>query len=309
MGKTSKMQENDAQKLVIFTGKGGVGKSLLSLSYAYALAQQVSKGPKKQKVLHIELNEQSFVSAFYSDYKACFEPQKPRHCDLDNLYCTYWTWQDCLFEYLSHLLKFESMVKLFFNNPVSRNILNLAPGLSDLAILGKFTSVPRKHGPQHDFDYLVLDAPSTGHLLAMLRAPAALAKAAPVGLMVEQSRSIQDCLKSKVCKLYVVSLPEVLPMSESLELCNTLQNELNIEAEVIVNKYLNITSQKSSEQQENIGEFSNWVLSRLQQQEQAQLELQKNKISYRVVHWVLGLKEANSILAKVGHVFFAKKDQ
>ncbi len=295
MGKTSKMQENDTQKLVIFTGKGGVGKSLLSLAYAYGLAKYKAK--EKQKVLHIELNEQSFVAAMWPYYKAEFKAQALKTNKISKVYCSYWSWVSCLKEYLAHLLKIQSLVNLFFSNSISSNIIQLAPGLSDLAILGKFTSGLRRHGPQIPFDYLVMDAPASGHFLAMLKAPKALAGVAPVGMMVEQSKSIMQTLKSKNTSFYIVSLCEDLALQEAKELQIEMHREFNIEAKIIVNKILlNIPELNKSFEQNT---FSNWLVQKKAKQE----KLNQDWKDFISMPWLTGNQEPEEILQKIAEVF------
>ncbi len=215
------------QQIYFVTGKGGVGKS----AYAAALALHFVK--KKSKVLLVELGDSSFYQDYLQTPKVTFAPQKtPWGFDLAK-----WSGKDCLQEYAQHLIKVEALVKLFFENRVMRTFVDIAPGLQELAIMGKATSLPRRHGPPLVYDYIIVDCFATGHFKALMEAPGGMAKAVPVGPMGEQSRGIEKILKDpKICHYHIVTLAEELPLKEGVELRDWLLDEFKINAQLITNK-------------------------------------------------------------------------
>lgn len=220
------------QEIHFVTGKGGVGKSVI----AAALALKKSK--EGLRVLLVELGNQSFFKDFFALPEVGYKPTPLK----ENLSVALWSGESALQEYARHLIKVESLAKLFFENSVMRAFINVAPGLPELAILGKVTSGPRKHGPPLPFDCIVVDAFATGHFLALLKAPKGMAQAVQVGPMGEQSRSIDAHIRdSNLCSYHVVTLPEELPMKEASELLRDLEKEFAISAELIVNKLLQIS--------------------------------------------------------------------
>jgi len=219
------------KKAHLVTGKGGVGKSL----FAAALAQHLStqKPSQKPAILLTELSEHSFYRDFLNQPEIGYIP-KPWKQGVD---IAQWSPDDCLKEYALHLLKIESLYKLFIENPVTKSLIQVAPGLQDLAIVGKLTSSPRKHGPPMDYDEIVVDSYATGHFLAMLRAPSSLQEAVPFGPMGEQTKSINEYIcNSEFTKIHLVCLAEELPVTESIELYHRLKNEFGITAEFYLNK-------------------------------------------------------------------------
>ncbi|MFN8945700.1 MAG: ArsA-related P-loop ATPase, partial [Pseudobdellovibrionaceae bacterium] len=150
-----------------------------------------------------------------------------------------WKGEDCLKEYARHLLKLESLYQIFFENQVMRTFINIAPGLSELSIMGKVTSGPRKHGPQMPYGKIFMDSYATGHFLALLRAPAALAKTVQFGPMGEQSRNIDKILKNpEICDYVIVAIPEELPVQEAIDLYDALKQELGFAPKLILNRCL-----------------------------------------------------------------------
>src|SRR4029077_732525 len=70
-------------------------------------------------------------------------------------------------------LKLELLVRRVLDSPIYQNFATGAPGLKELAILGHALRLLRGIGPPGtpDLDTVVLDAPATGHGVALLAAP------------------------------------------------------------------------------------------------------------------------------------------
>jgi anion-transporting ArsA/GET3 family ATPase len=215
-------------KIHFVTGKGGVGKSTV----AAALAQKYST--QGLKTLLVELGEHSFYSDFFDIPALNFQPQKsPLGFDL-----ALWNGQDCLRDYAKHLIKIEGLYQIFFENPVSRALINVAPGLKELAILGKITSgAPRSVGPKIDYDIIVVDAFASGHFMALLKAPFGFSEAIKFGPMGEQTRGILASLKNpEITKYTVVVNPEELPAIEGMELAQDIFSLIQIKCDLLINK-------------------------------------------------------------------------
>ena len=260
------------QQIHFVTGKGGVGKSFFAAAFAQALAKKSQFTPEQnatikgaiKPILLAEFNDHSF----YRDYLG----DKPTNFDLAQ-----WTGGDCLKEYAIHLLKIESLYKLFFGNPITKALIDISPGLLELAILGRATSYPRKHGPPLKYIHMVFDAFATGHFLTMLRAPSGLAKIIQFGPMGEQSRSIDKWIRNpEFCQIHLVSLPEEMPATETVELYETIEKEFGIKSKVYLNKYLFLKKEDLKNEPEEVKKhFTNL----LEQQAQAEKIFADHKIT------------------------------
>lgn len=216
-----------AQKIAFVTGKGGTGKSMVALSMAY---NQAVAG---KKTLLIELAESSFYQFLTEKVQLDFTPREIK----PNLYIARWDGTNCLRDYLLHLVRSEMVLKLIFDNPFMKTLIDVGPSLSELAIVGKITSGVRGVGPQLDFDLIVVDAYATGHMLALIRAPFGIAEAVKMGPMATQCRDMIKTLRDKeVTSYHIVTLPEELAITESLELWNSLNLEIGVTPKIICNK-------------------------------------------------------------------------
>lgn len=214
------------QKILFVTGKGGVGKSTV----AAALALKASRQGKR--VLLVELADHSYYCHLLGiDVQYAPTPWK------ENLWVSCWEGDACLREYLKYYVRIEAIVALFFNNVVMKTFIQAAPALREISVLGKATSGIRDVGPTFEYDLIVIDAYATGHFRALLRAPKGLAEAVRLGPMGDQSRQIDEILRSpQYCSYVIVTLPEELPVSECRDLHRDLQKELGMDPKVFCNK-------------------------------------------------------------------------
>lgn len=225
----SRIEKLPTMKILFVSGKGGVGKSTIAAALALKSARSGAK------TLLVELGNRSFFSlALGQNFEN--SPKSWR----EGLDVALWDGPSCLHEYAVHLIKSEALYRLFFENSVSKALIQVAPGLAELAMLGKITSgPPRNVGPKMPYDTLVVDAFASGHFLAMLRAPLGFAEAIRRGPMGEQSRAIIEVLRdSKICQYHFVTLPEELPVQETQELITDFRKIVLTPPKIWLNRWL-----------------------------------------------------------------------
>ncbi len=231
------------------TGKGGVGKSLI----AAALARELASSGKR--VLLAEIGETSYYKDFWNLSAVGHDPI--RH-PTEKFDVALWSGETSLREYVLFYLKMERLYNLFFENKVMRSLVNVAPGLSEIAILGKVTSGIRKVGPPMTYDIIVVDSYATGHALALLEAPKGMMEAIKFGPMGHHSREMDQVIKDEKYMAYIiVTLLEELPVTESTEFRDALEKALGVSPLFIANKVLHAPVSESELKQigggENLG--------------------------------------------------------
>ncbi len=210
------------------SGKGGVGKTHLSLSLAKYL-----RGTGK-KVLLVEFSSGAQYSDFF-DLDVNFtniEIEK-------DLFLASWTGLDCLQEYAGKVLGSKRLVKLFMSNQIMTNLMKVAPGLREIAVLGKLTSTFRSSGFKEEYTDIVFDAPSSGHFLSLLGVPFGLLSAVKSGPMASQCRSIIETLKNKkLSKIILVTLDKELSKNETKETSKKITSLIDFNPAIVLNKSL-----------------------------------------------------------------------
>ena len=216
-------------KINFVTGKGGVGKSV------FAAALALGKANLGEKVLLVEIGESSYYQDFFGLSHVGHEPSASG-LGFD---VALWSGETCLREYILYYLKLEKILSLFFENNVMRSLINVAPGLNEIAILGKITSGVRKVGPSLEYDRIVVDCYATGHAMALFKAPRGMMEAIRFGPMGRQSTEMYNTIKNpEICSYHIVTLLEEMPVVESLELAKAIFDELGVQPQILSNKTL-----------------------------------------------------------------------
>lgn len=244
------------QKIVFVTGKGGVGKSLI----AAAIASERAK--LGRKTLLVELGDTSYYQDLFSLSEVTHLPSKTRYgFDL-----ALWGGESSLREYVLHYLRMEKLYNLFFDNRVMRALVNVAPGLPEIAMLGKITSGIRNVGPELKYDDIIVDSFASGHALALLKTPRGMKEAIPLGPMGHHSAEIDEVLRDpKLTSVVVVTLLEELPVVESLELIADLQKEFGLKPTIVANRVLNAPVQakeikaEAESKDSSLSEFAKYI--------------------------------------------------
>ena len=112
------------------------------------------------------------------------------------------------------------------------------PGMRELLTVGKVwerAQEDRRTPGATPYDLVVLDAPATGHGVAVLSAPRTFAQVARVGRIARQGRTI-DAMVSDPARTGVVAvaLPEEMPVNETLALQDALRDEVGLEVGLVI---------------------------------------------------------------------------
>jgi anion-transporting ArsA/GET3 family ATPase len=209
------------QRLLIVTGKGGVGKTTLAAALALGSAR------RGLKTLVCEVNTKERITHLLG------RPEVgPEIGSLDeNLWSVTLRPAEAMREYALMILKFESIYNAVFGNRLVGYFLRFIPSIQELVMLGKILFHLREKRPdgQYRFDRIVIDAPATGHAVTFFSVPQVILDTVPPGPLATDASWMRDLLVDpKVTGSVLVSLPEELPVNETLELHQTLSSKVHL---------------------------------------------------------------------------------
>lgn len=214
-------------RLLVVTGKGGVGKSTI----AAALALQSAREGKRTLVC--EVNTKERVAPLLGKPEA-----GPTVTAIDeNLWAVDVRPQEAMREYALMLLKFESIYNAVFENRLVRYFLRFIPSLQELVLLGKILFHLREKRPDGSwrFERIVIDAPATGHAITFFSVPQVIIDTVPPGAMSQDAAWMRDLLiDPKTTAAVLVSLPEEMPVNETLELHEALRSRVKLTTQLVV---------------------------------------------------------------------------
>ena len=202
-------------RAVLVTGKGGVGKTSVTAALALALASsgrrvlcgEVAAAAEAASALALALGaEKAGLEPVTVGERLDLVVLDPAHGHR---------------AFLRDVLPMRMIADAAMSSQPIRRFLSAAPALPEMGVLYRILELLRleREGGEPRYDTLVVDLPATGHALALAQIPGTLLEILPGGPIVDAVRDGLDILRDpKRTGAVVVTLPETLPVSESLEL-------------------------------------------------------------------------------------------
>src|SRR4051794_6620885 len=205
-----------ARRLVVVSGKGGVGRTTFAAALARAgartgrrvLLAQMDSPPRLGRMF-------GAASAIGSEITALGE----------GLHAVNMTPKSALHEYALMVLRYETIYRALFENKAVRGFLGAVPGLDDYAMLGKaWWHTGETVDGRPKYDLVILDAPASGHAARMLTIPQAILNAMPKGPLARDAGAMRELLADPARAAFViVTLAEELPARETSQLARELR--------------------------------------------------------------------------------------
>jgi anion-transporting ArsA/GET3 family ATPase len=206
-------------RFIVVTGKGGVGKSVATA----ALGRLLSARGRRVLMLEVDpretLHELSGISPSGGEVL-----QVAPGLLLQNVQARH-----VMEELVREHLKMDLLVRRVTSSPVFEHFADAAPGLKEMTVLGHAWRVLHGMGPRatRAVNLVLLDAPATGHGVAMLAAPLVVSDVIDSGPFAEMARNLRDfVLDTERVGVVIVSLAEEMPVTESLELMASMDARL-----------------------------------------------------------------------------------
>ncbi len=216
------------KRLLFVTGKGGVGRTTVATALGLvarsrgkrtlvcevAGQERMSRTFRREGVGHRETELRGGLHAISVDPRRALE------------------------EYLGQQLGSGRLTGLLLHNRIFEYFTAAAPGLMELATIGKvweLAQLERRNPKEAPYDIVILDAPASGHGLGMLRTPRTYGEIARVGPIRRRADMIHGFLTDPAQTGFVaVALAQEMPVTETIEFCGRLHDELGIANDLVV---------------------------------------------------------------------------
>jgi len=215
------------RQLLYVTGKGGVGKTTVAAAIGLAAAEA------GRRTIVCEVAEQDRVSRAFRREGVTAETEVEL---AENLWAITIDPQRALEEWLARQL--GPGARLLTRASAFQYFVAAAPGAKELITIAKvweLAQAERWDAKNRTYDLVVVDAPASGHGLAMLTTPRTFGEIARVGPIRRQAQKVRDLLTDPTRTGYVaVALPEEMPVVETLELERRLPDAVGLGLDAIV---------------------------------------------------------------------------
>jgi anion-transporting ArsA/GET3 family ATPase len=213
------------------TGKGGVGKSTVSIALGLLGAR------RGLRTIVAELASQERMQTLFRE-EIDDSGEQFRELELaPGLFTISIDPQQAMEEYLR--VKAGPLGQALGSSRLFQAFAMATPGMRELLSIGKvweLAQLNRRTRGGAPYDLTIVDAPATGHGMGLLRTPRTFADIARVGPIAHQGRTIADTIADReFTGIVAVATPEEMPVNETMALADELaRDELQLDL-VIVN--------------------------------------------------------------------------
>jgi anion-transporting ArsA/GET3 family ATPase len=219
------------RRLLVVTGKGGVGKTTVAAALALVAARQ------GKRVLVVDVDAKGAIADRFEAGTIRFKPREV----MPGISLLAMDTEASLAEYLRLNLRVPILGRL---GPIAHMldfVATAAPGVREILTIGKICWELRESiEGRSDWDLIVVDAAATGHVIAQLGAADTMREMVAVGPIRGQTAWMSELLADPaITALNVVTTPEEMPVSETVDLVARVRSELSVPLGVVfVNRVL-----------------------------------------------------------------------
>ena len=221
--------ELTARRLLIVSGKGGVGKSTVAAALGVAAARRGRRTIVAEVAGRRDIAGLLGAEAGRGHREVEVYPGL-HHVAIDR--------QPALEDYLRDELPGPLPAAFLARSRAFELFLDATPGMGELLTIGKAWELaqrPRHRRGAPQYDVVVLDGPASGQLVGLLQAPRTFSSIARVGPVARQGAAIDRMLfDPDLTGVVAVATAEQMAVSETLALQEALRAEFGIELGAVV---------------------------------------------------------------------------
>jgi anion-transporting ArsA/GET3 family ATPase len=196
-----------SKRLLVVSGKGGVGKTVVSSALALLASRQ------GKNVLLIKMDDQGRTSQLFGT-----PPLGDRVMPLrEGISAVNLDPKTVAYDWILSQLKIKRLVRHIVDSRLFDSWFRVSPAIKEMISLGKVASlVDERTWWRKDpvWDLVIFDAPATGHGLGLLRLPEQASKLL-IGPLRKNALAVQALLENPtLTSLVLVTIPEEMPVNE-----------------------------------------------------------------------------------------------
>ena len=234
------------KKLLLVTGKGGIGKTLVSCALA---SRAVALG---RRVLIVEQAAVEQIGPLLGIAGVTHEEKWSGQLGVAN-FTPGGNFKDFI---TKHLMK-SNLLDVIVSNKVVHSFFTAIPGFSELMLLGRIFYALNL-APRERPDLVILDGYASGHFLSLMTTPDAVLKSGLAGPILQQTKLVKDWLAdAEQCASLYVAVPEDLVISEAIEFLPVLASKSPTRlGAVVMNRCLRHVDAAGTESHSSAFEFA-----------------------------------------------------
>ena len=209
------------RRLLIVSGKGGVGKSTLVTALGLLAAEQGIE------TLICEMGENEKIAPQFGRRASSY---RETPLGVPHLSSIYLDPQESFNDYVRSTLKFEPLWRPVVESSLIKAFIQAGPGFKELMTLNKLVELERAvdSAGKPKYDLILLDAPATGHGLTLFRSPMLVMRGAKAGPIFQKARLIAELLQDEHrTRMHIVTLAEEMPVSETLDMVSAIRTDVH----------------------------------------------------------------------------------
>jgi anion-transporting ArsA/GET3 family ATPase len=220
------------RRLIVVTGKGGVGKTTIAAALGLLAARH------GRRTLVAEVGERQHIPGLLGRPEPA---QAGVEVDLAPGLSSLSIDPDRALADWLRALGGRVSSRVLLSSSTFQYFVAAAPGAREVLSMVKLLELsenedrPGRRRKRDAYDLVILDAPATGHALALLSSPRTFAGLARVGPIAAQARAVSDLLEDPGRSAYVaVARGTEMAVTETLELREHLREELGRELDLVI---------------------------------------------------------------------------
>jgi anion-transporting ArsA/GET3 family ATPase len=216
-------------RIIVVCGKGGVGKTTLSLALGLKHANQgrrvvvVSSHPLPELAISVSL-----------DGLAAEFPRAAR-----NLFVIHIDPKELVREIVEKNFPIQMVAQTILNSSIFQNLIEIAPGLKEFYFLARLQQLAERKatafgadGP--DYEFLIWDAPASGHFLGTLRSARAFETYLSGPLAATGAEMDRFFSNSGNIQILAVTPLEEMAIAETVEMTQSLARDFQLRCAALI---------------------------------------------------------------------------